>query len=75
MTVLTMRRIRDDCFVVSGPDLEQLSSFKTRREARDWCHKHYRGSPIHEVGANGRKKITPSKTRPEARDGCVRVVG
>jgi hypothetical protein len=51
MTVLTLRRIRDH-FVVSGPDIEPVT-FKTRAEARDWCLKHYQGSPIREVGRNG----------------------
>jgi hypothetical protein len=51
MTVLTLRRIRDH-FVVTGPDIEPVT-FKTRAEARDWCLKHYRGSPIREVGKNG----------------------
>jgi hypothetical protein len=44
MTILTMRRIRDH-FVVTGPDIEPVT-FKTRAEARDWCLKHYQGSPI-----------------------------
>ena len=55
MTVLTLRSIRDH-FVVTGPDIEPMT-FKTRAEARDWCLKHYQGSPIREVG--GRKK-TPA---------------
>ena len=53
MTVLTLRRIREDRFEVTGPDIEPMT-FKTRVEARDWCLKQYRGSPIREVG--GRKK-------------------
>ena len=52
MTVLTMRRIRQDRFVVTGPDIEPVT-FKTRAEARDWCRVHYPGSPIREVGKNG----------------------
>ena len=56
MTVLTLRRIREDRFEVTGPDIESMT-FKTRVEARDWCLTHYRGSPIREGG--GRKK-TPA---------------
>ena len=56
MTILTLRRIRQDRFEVTGPDIESVA-FKTRVEARDWCLTHYRGSPIREVG--GRKK-TPA---------------
>jgi hypothetical protein len=52
MTVLTLRRIRQDRFVVTGPDIEPVT-FKTRVEARAWCLKHYQGSPIREVGRNG----------------------
>jgi hypothetical protein len=52
MTVLTMRRVREH-FVVTGPDIEP---FKTRREARDWCREHFRGSPIREIRRGGRKK-------------------
>jgi hypothetical protein len=51
-TVLTLRRIRQDGFEVTGLGIE-LMTFKTRVEARDWCLKHYRGSPIREVGRNG----------------------
>ena len=57
MTVLTLRRIREDRFEVTGPDIEPVT-FKTRVEARDWCLTHYQGSPIREVG--GRKKGTPA---------------
>ena len=57
MTILTLRRIREDRFEVTGPDIEPVT-FKTRVEARDWCLTHYRGSPIREVG--GRKKGTPA---------------
>jgi hypothetical protein len=52
MTVLTMRRVRDH-FVVTGPDIEPVT-FKTRREARDWCYAHFsrltdpRGRPRHQ---------------------------
>ena len=57
MTVLTLRRIREDRFEVTGPDIEPMT-FKTRVEARDWCLTHYQGSPIREIG--GRKKGTPA---------------
>ena len=36
MTILTLRRIREDRFEVTGPDIEPVT-FKTRVEARDWC--------------------------------------
>jgi hypothetical protein len=35
MTTLTLRRIRDG-FLVTGPDIAP-ATFKTRREAKDWC--------------------------------------
>ena len=57
MTILTLRRIREDRFEVTGADIEPVT-FKTRVEARDWCLTHYQGSPIREVG--GRKKGTPA---------------
>ena len=57
MTVLTLRRIRQDRFEVTGPDIEPVT-FKTRVEARDWCLTQYPGSPIREIG--GRKKGTPA---------------
>ena len=44
MPVLTLRRIRQDRFVVTGPDIEPVT-FKTRAEARDWCLEHVQGSP------------------------------
>ena len=59
MTILTLRRIREDRFEVTGPDIEPVT-FKTRVEARDWCLTHYQGSPIREVG--GRKRGTPKAT-------------
>ena len=62
MTVLTLRRIREDRFEVTGLDIEPVT-FKTRVEARDWCLTHYRGSPIREVG--GRKKGTPAAATGE----------
>ena len=49
MTILTLRRIREDRFEVTGADIEPVT-FKTRVEARDWCLTHYQGSPIREVG-------------------------
>ena len=60
VTVLTMRRVRDDCFEVTGPDIQPMR-FKTRAQARDWCRVHFRGSPIREERAGGRKKSAPSK--------------
>jgi hypothetical protein len=54
MTILTLRRIREDRFEVTGPDIQPVT-FKTRVEARDWCLTH---SPIREVG--GRKRVTPT---------------
>ena len=62
MTVLTLRRIRQDRFEVTGPVIEPMT-FKTRVEARDWCLTHYRGSPIREIG--GRKKGTPAAATGE----------
>ena len=59
MTILTLRRIREDRFEVTGPDIEPVT-FKTRVEARDWCLTQYPGSPIREVG--GRKRGTPKAT-------------
>jgi hypothetical protein len=44
MTVLTMR-YQQGHFVVSSPDTEPVK-FKTRSEAREWCLRHYPGSPI-----------------------------
>ena len=55
MTILTLRRIREDRFEVTGPDIEP-ATFRTRVEARDWCLTRYPGSPIREVG--GRKRGT-----------------
>jgi hypothetical protein len=59
MTILTLRRIREDRFEVTGPDIEP-ATFKTRVEARDWCLTRYPGAPIREVG--GRKRGTPKAT-------------
>jgi hypothetical protein len=36
MTTLAVR-YRKDYFVVSGPDT-QPTRFRSRREAKDWCH-------------------------------------
>jgi hypothetical protein len=58
VTVLTMRRVREH-FVVTGPDSEPVT-FKTRREARDWCREHFRGSPIREIRRGGPQEGTPS---------------
>jgi hypothetical protein len=43
MTTFTMRRVGGE-FVITGPDIEP-KKFKTRKEAREWCTTHYRGSP------------------------------
>ena len=61
MTVLTMRRVREH-FVVTGPDIEPMT-FKTQREARDWCREHFRGSPIREIRRGGpQESAMPSTT-------------
>ena len=52
MTVLTLRRIRQERFEVTGPDIEPLT-FKTRVEAREWCLKHYRGRRSGKSGKKG----------------------
>jgi hypothetical protein len=66
MTTLTLRRIRDG-FLVTGPDIAP-AKFKTRREAKDWCANHYRGSSITEIGANRSKRIVAvAKGRPKWR--------
>ena len=59
MTILTLRRIREHRFEVTGPDIEPVT-FKTQVEARDWCLTQYPGSPIREVG--GRKRGIPKAT-------------
>ena len=60
MTVLTMRREHGE-FVVTGPDIEPVK-FRTRREARNWCAEHYKGSPIKEVRGNSSKRVPTPKT-------------
>ena len=52
MTVFTLRRIRQDRFEVTGPDIEPVT-FKTRARGAGLVLKHYRGSPIREVGKKG----------------------
>jgi hypothetical protein len=64
MTILTLRRIREDRFEVTGPDIEP-ATLKTRMEARDWYLTHYQGSPIREVG----KKMAPAKGKKGWSDG------
>jgi hypothetical protein len=39
MTTLTLRFINGH-FVVTGPDIEPMT-FKSRREAKDWCRWHH----------------------------------
>jgi hypothetical protein len=64
MTTLTLRRIRDG-FLVAGPDIAP-STFKTRREAKNWCAHHYPASSITEVGADWSKRIVvAAKGRPK----------
>jgi hypothetical protein len=53
MAKLTLRYIEGE-FVISGPDIQPVS-FPSRREAKDWCFKHYRGLPLMEVGEGARK--------------------
>jgi hypothetical protein len=55
MTVLTMRYLQGH-FVVSGPDIEPIK-FKTRREARAWCARHYPGSLIRDWRRSGVRNV------------------
>ena len=41
---LTIRRVKGE-FIVTAPDIEPVT-FKSRRDAKDWCLRHYRGLPI-----------------------------
>jgi hypothetical protein len=52
MANLTLRYIKGE-FVISGPNLQPVS-FASRLEAKDWCLRHYRGSPLMEVGEGAR---------------------
>jgi hypothetical protein len=61
MTILTMRYTRGH-FVVSAPGIEPVK-FKTRREARDWCLRHHRGSPIKEIGADEAKRAARARAK------------
>jgi hypothetical protein len=64
MTTLTLRRIGDG-FLVTAPDIAP-ATFKTRREAKDWCATHYPGSPITEIGADrSRRIVVAAKGRPK----------
>jgi hypothetical protein len=63
MTVLTMR-YQQGHFVVSGPDIEPIN-FKTRGEARDWCIRHYPGSPIRDW----RRSIPIERPKADRTDG------
>ena len=62
MATLTLRRFKK-YFVIVAPD-NKIVKFKTRREAKDWCLQHYRGSPVSEVGADGSSQLTVRKGRP-----------
>jgi hypothetical protein len=55
MTAFTMRCIKGD-FVVTGADVPPMQ-FKSRAEARDWCHTRHPGSPIYEIGADASKRV------------------
>ena len=65
--ILTIRCIKGD-FIVASPDIRP-ARFNSRREAKDWCLKHYRGSPIYEVGADASKRLVtaPKGRRPKER--------
>jgi hypothetical protein len=64
MTTLSLRYIKGS-FLVTGPDIAPMK-FKSRREAKDWCARHYPCSPITEVGADRSKRIVvAAKGRPK----------
>ena len=63
MTVLTMGYLQGH-FVVSGPDIEPIK-FKTRREARAWCARHYPGSLIRDW----RRSIPIERPRAQRTEG------
>ena len=66
MSTLTLR-YHKGYFVVSGPDT-QPTRFRSRREAKNWCHTQHPGSPIHEIGADASKRVVAvPKGRPKAR--------
>ena len=71
--ILTIRCIKGD-FIVTGPDIPS-ARFNSRREAKDWCLHHYRGSPIHEVGADASRRLVnpPKGRRPKESKGSVGV--
>ncbi len=71
--ILTIRRIKGD-FIVTGPDIPP-ARFKSRREAKDWCLKHYCGSPIQEVGADASSRLVtaPKRRRPKEPKNSVGV--
>ena len=50
MTILTLRRIREDRFEVTGPDIEPRT-FKTRVQARDWCLTRHRARQFARLAA------------------------
>jgi hypothetical protein len=59
MATLTLRRFKK-YFVIVAPD-NKIVKFKTRREAKDWCLQHYRGSPVSEV-ADGSSQLMVRRT-------------
>jgi hypothetical protein len=63
MTILTMRYSRGH-FIVSAPGMEPVK-FKTRREARDWCLRHHRGSPLKEIGADEAKRAAKARAKAQ----------
>jgi hypothetical protein len=59
--------------VVTGPDI-QPTKFTSRREAKDWCHTHYPGSPITEIGADlSSRVVARAKGRPKEPKGSAGV--
>jgi hypothetical protein len=60
MATLTLRYLKG-YFVVNGADMKP-TRFRSRREARDWCHTQHPGSPIHEIGADRVKRaVRPTR--------------
>jgi hypothetical protein len=60
-------------FVVTSPDVEPMT-FKSRREAKDWCAQHHPVSPIKESGADAAKRAAKVRRATSGRSagrGCV----